>query len=197
MAGGIATRLNDNISKLMNAMEETIVGLCKRKLEAPAEASRCEIITWYRKIKLFVLEKFHRPTYVSVVNLYKDEKDKASGQPFGSIIIYVEKSTASSILNMMRLLPSTESMQVVDKESMRGFAVKGCGDLARAIAERVVVEMKGLGHAGLVMADPENITEPKNVLLPYNENVAEKYEFLFPVREKESVYVDIVMPIPA
>ncbi|MBF0217481.1 MAG: hypothetical protein HQL30_10860 [Candidatus Omnitrophica bacterium] len=197
MRGVTSARLNENISKLMNALEETIVGLCKRKLEAGAEASRCEIITWYRKMKLFVLEKFHKPTYVSVVNLYKSEREKASGSPFGIVITYVDKGTASSILNMMRLLPSTESMQVVDKESMRGFAVKGCGDLARSIAERVVAEMKGLGHEGLVMSDPENITEPKNVLLPYNENVTEKYEFLFPVREKESVYVDIVMPIPA
>ncbi len=196
MAGGQQLDLQAIATTLLGAAEKTFTTLCGKGLAGNTSLKKMDIITWRHKMKVFGWEKFHKPAYVSAIFFYKNEQEMKSKKPIGSILLYLERREAQSLLKSMGLKVADEN---IDFESSalteaEKTLLDTCGELCNIIAGGFKTELCSLGYPEFLISPPSNFVNDVDDL-PYNESVNIKHEMFIPIGEKEAVYIDVILPM--
>jgi len=182
---------------LLKAVEKTFTSRYGGNFEEPPVTKREDIITWYKKMKIFGWEKFHSPTYILIIYFYEDKAAMEKQDPVGDIIFYIERKSAYSILKSIGIEATDEGVDYDELESAGDKALADrCGELAKAAAEDIKTELASLGHPQMHMSDPVSFINEVPDGIPYNHQVLQKIELFCKIGEKkeEVVVFDIVFP---
>lgn len=180
---------------LMGSAEKTFTTLCGKNLSGSPKIRKVDIVTWYNKMKIFGWEKFHKPTYVSVIFFYSDQKNMEMQKPVGLIILYLERKEAYALLKTMGLEAVEEGIDYDVLESAGDKTLAdSCGELCNIIAGSFKTELCSFGYPEFIISPPSNYVNEVPDGVPYNQKITSKYEIFLPIGEKEIVYIDIVIP---
>jgi hypothetical protein len=192
--------MEKNLQEIAKALavsaERTVTALTGEELFGAPKARSVDLITWYGKMKVFGWEKFHCPTYISVIHFYKDKERLRAQRSAGLMLLYVERGEARRMLNSMGLEVRGEDINydAVDSPGDRLLA-DGCGELCNIIAGAFKTELCGFGYPELLLSPPLNFINDVPEGLPYNQKSLFKYEISLPIGEREIICIDVLIPV--
>ena len=135
----------------------------KQLVSKDPETFQKEIIEYESRMRVFGLEKFNGPCYLSVVNYYLTQGDLDAHKSCGTFILYLEEESTGKLLKSLGYSGFTDEDEdiVMDK----------CSEFCKILAENFKNELVPLGFRDLVISAP---TKHKNdvyegVEFPYSE----------------------------
>ena len=130
-----------------------------------------DIIEYESRMRVFGMEKFNAPCYISVVNFYPSQKDLEAHNACGALVLYLQLENADKLLKAL----GHRKFDDGDDEVMLGK----CGELSTAIAESFKNEIGSQGSRSLVPSAPLNYKNvvPEGVEFDYNEHKLQEVSF--------------------
>lgn len=150
----------------------------------PVIAQR-EIIEYDSRMRVFPMEKFNGPCYITVVNYYLTDQDLKNHNAYGAFVLYIEEECAGKLLKSL----GHKGFDEDDEETVLDI----CSEFCKLLASNYKNELKNLGYKDLVMSDPlkyHNVV-PEGVEFNYSEYV--KYELSFYLWKQKALVVDITL----
>jgi len=186
-------RQEEQLRTLVDALIEGVTGLFMERSEIafsrPPEVVLQDIVEYKGRMRVFGLEKFNTPIYVSTVNYYLNEKDMAGARAHGALAVFVEQEYIADLLKLLRYpeIDDTEEDAMLD----------ACGTLANIIAGRFKTEMMKLGLIKLEMSAFSNYRNSAPNGVAFNFKQRKKYEVSFFIKDKKRVILELTMgPVP-
>ena len=147
------------------------------------------IIEFMRRMRIFGMEKFNNPTFVSTINYYLNIKELKKRSVWGLIAIYVEQDNLASL---MRLLQYPQ----VDDEDAEGMK-DACGALCNLIGGQFRIDLLRHGYTNLEMSHFSSYLNRSTGGVEFYDKIREKYEINFYIKREKRLVVEIAMgPIP-
>ena len=149
------------------------------------ESVQRDIIEYDSRMRVFGMEKFNGPCFMSVINYYFSQEDLKNHKACGAFIFYVEESCAGKLLKAL-------GFKGFDDED-EAAVLKICGEFCEVLAGEYKNELSNVGYKDLVLSAPTNYHNvvPEGVEFSYDEYV--KYEMSFHLWKQKAVVVDITM----
>ena len=119
------------------------------------------IIEYKSRMRVFGMELFNGPCYISTVNYYLSEADKDERNPCGAFVLYIEEGCAARLLKALGYKGFNED----DDASMAA----ACGEACEMFADEYRGELIPLGYKDLIVSKSKN----------YHNNVLEGIEFSY------------------
>ncbi len=174
---------------LMGCVQETFEKMCHVSFSQTPEFHAKEIIEYDSRMRIFGLEKFNGPCYMSFLNFYFNQKDFEAKKCCGVMVLYIEEEAAEKLVRAL----GQSGLDAEDPE----IILDTCGEFCNVIAGQFKNELRSFGYMDLVISAPlkyHNII-PEGVDFPYSEH--KQYELMFYLWKQKVVVVDMVMaPVP-
>ena len=150
----------------------------------PAFVQR-EIIEYDSRMRVFGMEIFNGPCYISTVNYYFSETDAKGHNACGAFVLYLEESAAA------RLFKSLGFKNYNEDDDVKMMAT--AGELCQTLAEAFKKELSGLGYQDLIIGQPLNYHNfvPDGVEFSYDQYV--KCETSFTLWRQKVLVVDVTL----
>ncbi|MCA9401611.1 MAG: chemotaxis protein CheX, partial [Candidatus Omnitrophica bacterium] len=150
-------------TSIMSVVDETFKTMCNLSFTSEPKFGESEIIEYESRMRVFGLEKFNGPCYVTVINFFLDDKKLQQEDPCGTMVVYFEEDCASKILKALGYQIFNED----DEETV----MDNCGEFCNVIAGNFKNELVNLGYKELVINAPLKYRNdiPEGVIFPYDE----------------------------
>lgn len=187
---------------VMGAVQKTIKTMSSEKFTTEPRITKRSIIPWRGKMKLFPMEKFHVPAFISVVHYYINQEDERRERPFATLLLYVEMVYTYNFLKNMGIAVQGRQVDRYDEISEEDKLLADCvGELMNIIAGNCRGELKNVGYPEFIMSIPQNYVYeiPDGVTVPAK--IDDRYEFFFPIKHKgfdvtgDGIFLDVMMPL--
>lgn len=181
--------INDDLHKLATALTKLIVKFFKEnaavEFSNKPQLKREFIREFNKKMRIYGVEKFSAPTFVSTVNYYKNLEDLQNSRPLGVLIVYIIQDYVSSLL---------KSFNYPDIDDSDDNALKdACGTLCNVIAGRFKAEISSMGFIELEMSHFTNYLNTSLRGVDYCVDQPEKYEITFEIYRQKKLVVEMSM----
>ena len=143
------------------------------------------IIEFMRRMRVFGMEKFDSPTYISSINYYATLKDMQEHRALGVVIIYVEQDFVGKLLHLLQY-PNIDDD---DEDAIKD----ACGTLCNVIAGQFKSEIVNLGYIDVQMSHFTNYLNTAFNGVEFCSDIKEKYEISFNIQEKKRLVVEMTM----
>ena len=154
-------------------------------LTKESEFVQRDIIEYNSRMRVFGMEKFNGPCFISVINYYSSEVDLKAHKAGGAVVLYIEEGNAAKLLKAL-------GFKKFDEED-NDAVLKMCGEFCTLLAEDYKKELSSLGYKDLVLSAPSNYLNgvPEGVEFSYDQYV--KYEMSFYLWKQKTVVLDVTM----
>ncbi|MBF0522371.1 MAG: hypothetical protein HQL24_04855 [Candidatus Omnitrophica bacterium] len=133
-------------SIMTDAIANFIESKCNSKFSKPPDFSEHNIIEYASNMRVFGLEKFNSPCYVSYINFFLSTQELKNKNPIGALILFLDYQSAE------RLLKSLGYSQANEDEEDAFFDT--VGQLCETIASQFNNEIQNLGYKELAISKP-------------------------------------------
>ncbi|HBG60241.1 MAG: hypothetical protein A2Y03_05480 [Omnitrophica WOR_2 bacterium GWF2_38_59] len=171
--------------KLSEYVESTFEQLCKTSFIGEPEIIVKDIIEYKTRMRLFGLEKFNGPCYISAVNLYLNDNELKKDHALGAVILYIEESVASGLLKAT----GQKGIDCEDFDSITNYTGEFCSNIVSQFKNHLISS----GYTNIVMSAPSNHQDdiPLGVNFKFSEN---KYcELSFVLKKEPAIKVDFTI----
>src|SRR3989338_10183476 len=114
------------------------------EFSSPPRMKREFIKEFNKKMRIYGVEKFYTPTFVSTVNYYKNFEDLQNNKPIGLLVVYIPQDYVAQLLKLLKY-PEIEAS---DDNALKD----ACGTLCNVIAGRFKSEVSAMGFIELEMS---------------------------------------------
>ena len=143
------------------------------------------IIEFMRRMRVFGMEKFATPTFISTVNYYANPKDLQEHRALGAIIIYIEQGFVANLLRLLQYPMIDDNDDEVMKDA--------CGTLCNVIAGQFKAEIAKLGFIELEMSHFSNYRNTAFHGVEFSSSQRQKYELSFDIQDRKRLVVEMTM----
>jgi hypothetical protein len=151
---------------------------------------RKEVIEYQSRMRVFGLEKFNGPCYISSISLYLTERHLQKQKPCGTVVVYVEPEYAVRFLAALGFKNQGEDEE---DPTFEATIIDNCGEIANLIVGSYKNELANLGMKNLVISAPlsrkDSIEE--GVEFPYSQYYY--HELKYTHKKTTVLVVDCVM----
>jgi hypothetical protein len=154
---------------IIDMVEDTFNKLLHVSPTTGAVASERDIIEFGGRMRLFPMEKFNGPAYVSTVNFYRSQKDMADSFAAGTFALFVKEDAAERLVKAF----GRSAKDAEDEASVMGICAELCGILAGNLKN----EMASHGYMELIVSAP----------LRYKNSVPEGVQFDYDLFKKQEI----------
>ncbi len=177
---------NDPIIKIvMKAVEETCETMASAIFSQDPEFEEKDIIEYESRMRVFGLQKFNGPCFISVINFYADKSKFDSKDTCGTMVFYVEEVYARELLKAL----GQTGFDDEDEE----FVMDNCGEIHNVISGKTKNDIKNEGYGELIISAPLKYRNdvPEGVEFNYNEEKLTEMSFF--IKKKKVLVVDFVL----
>ncbi len=172
----------------MRVVESTIQQMCNLTFSQSPQSVPRDIIEYDSRMRIFGMEIFNGPCYISVVNYYLTPKHLEDHDACGAFVLYLEEKVAGQLLKaLFKGFDDDEESVMLDT----------CGQFCHILGENFKNEISKQGYLDLSMSAPQNYRNncPEGVEFHYDEYI--KYETSFYFWKEKAMAVDITLsPVP-
>lgn len=144
-----------------------------------------DIIEYESRMRVFGLEKFNGPCYVSSISYYSSQKHQEAHDACGTMNLFMEEGAAGKILKTLGYTGFDD-----EDETM---VLDNCGEFCNVLAGNFKNGLTNLGYKDLYLSAPikEKNNLSKGAEFPFSQYIY--YETEFYLWKQKAVVVDIVM----
>ncbi len=183
---------DENFEELFN-LAINLAGVVKNMFKKRGElALSCEpviekkdIVEFMHRMRVFGMEKFETPTFISSVNYYKSVKDLEEHKALGTVIVYVEQEFVGKLLRYLQYPIIDED----DEDELKD----ACGTLCNVIAGQFKAEVAKLGYIELQMSHFSSYRNSAFLGVEFASQQREKYEISFFLQDKKRLVIELTM----
>ena len=152
----------------------------------PVEMKRSRIIEFMQRMRVYGIDKFEAPTFVSTVNFYANLKDMEKHKALGVLVLYIEQDYVKRLLNMLQYPDIPD-----DDEELKD----ACGTLCNVIAGQFKIEISSLGggYQALEMSHFSNYRNSALRGVEFNSKQMDKIEISFTIRDQKRLVLEFSM----
>ncbi|MBU0468531.1 MAG: hypothetical protein KKF78_06910 [Candidatus Omnitrophica bacterium] len=171
--------------KLMVCVESTFMQMCNTSFIGDPQITEKDIIEYQSRMRIFGLEKFNGPCYISVINLYLNDDQLKKDRPIGAVLLYIEESVATSLLKAT----GQKGLDCEDFDSITNYT----GEFCSSIVGQFKTELKSLGYSDIATSAPSNYQDdiPGGVNFKFSQQ--KFYELSFVLKKEPAVIVDVTL----
>lgn len=177
----------EKISKqIVTSVQQSLSERSSVAFSKDPETAVADIIEFDSRMRLFGLEKFNGPCYLSCVQYYTSQEAKTNKDAAGAIVVYFNSLFASRLLKTLGYREFNES----DEETV----IQSCSEFASVIAQNFSSQLRGLGYPNLVVSDPIKAKNdiPEGIEFDYSQNSYAKASFY--IWKEKILAVDVTLP---
>ena len=182
----------DQLNNLAVILAGSIIKLFESRgvrFSARPKFEKKPIVEFMRRMRIFGMEKFDNPTYISIVNFYLNTKQMKQRAVWGLVAIYIEQDYMEKLLRDLQY-PVVDSEDVEDMKD-------ACGAVCNIIAGQFRAEILDLGFANLEMSHFSSYLNNAQSGVEFYNNVREKFEIGFFIKGEKRLVAELTMgPIP-
>lgn len=164
---GMGTSLDPQViaTTVMGAVSNVITTMCHQEFTQEPKFREKEIIEYNSRMRVFGLEKFNGPSYISSVNLYRNNGShdiQNVDDVLGTMVLYLEPEAAQKIIKSL-------GMEInVNDENM---ILDNCGEFCNLVAGQYKNKIMEMGYEDLILSAPTNFINdvPGGVRFCYDE----------------------------
>ncbi len=154
----------------------------------PAIVQR-DIIEYDSRMRVFPLEKFNGPAYVSYVNLYLSEKELQANNAAGAFVLFVKEDIAEKLLKAF-------GRSLKDGED-EGVLMEHVGKFCHVLVEGLLKELTGLGYTNLFLSTSFQARNSVPEGVPFDYELYVKQEITFTFWNQKCIVVEACLgPVP-
>jgi len=154
-------------------------------LSRDPQMTKLAIVEFKKHMRVSSLEKFDATTYISAINFYVNEKDKADGKTLGSLIIYVTEEYVPYLLKKLGYPDIEDEDEQVLEDA--------CGAFCNIIAAKFKSGLTQLGYIEPVMSHFMSYRNQAPGGLEFDRRQKELYEITFDIKDEKRLIVDLTM----
>ena len=159
------------------------------KLSTKPMLEKKPIIEFMRRMRVFGMEKFPNPTYISTINFYLSKKDLEKQTTIGVVALYIEQEFMDKLIKMLQYPQIDED----DEEQVKD----ACGAICNLICGQFKADLSLMGYWNLEMSFFSSYRNSALMGIPFYFRVLEKYELSFYIKGEKRLVMEISMgPIP-
>lgn len=186
------TKIDDNPEQLFTlaiSLADVVKHMFRKtgrtELSGDPLVQRKPVIEYMHRMRVFGMEKFETPTFISSVNYYLTEKDLYEHKTLGTVIIYVEQDYVGRLLRILQYPVIDED----DEDALKD----ACGTLCNVIAGQFKAEIVNLGYVDLHMSHFSSFRNSAFEGIEFNSFQKEKYEISFFIGQIKRLVVEVTM----
>ncbi len=178
-------------SLIEKTLIETITASFKSKsnlnFSQDPDSSEKNVIEYNSRMRVFGLEKFDGPCFLSAVSFYASQKHLEDHDPCGVIVVFLDEEA------VLKIMKGFGNMTRADDEET---LMVGCGEFCKLIAGDFQNAIGSLGYRNLVVSSPINYKNdaPEGIEFPYSEY--KFHEANFYLWKKKTMVVNVVLAPP-
>lgn len=174
---------------MMGCVQETFEKMCNVSLSKAPEFNEKEIIEYDGRMRVFGLEKFDGPCYISAINFYVDKKHFEEKDSSGVVVLYIEEEAAEKLGKAM----GQSEADLEDEE----VVLDTCGEFCNVVVGQFKNELRALGYIDLIISAPIKHKNDISEGVDFQYSEKKLYELNFHVWKRKLIVVDITMaPVP-
>lgn len=169
----------------INIVESTMQQMGNLQFSKPPESVERKIIEYHSRMRVFGMEIFNAPCYISVINYYLSDRHQKNHDSCGAFVLYIEEENAGKLLKTL----GYKGLDETDPAAMS----EACGELGNVLGGNFKNEMAKLSGVSLITSAPANYhnTVPEGAEFHFGEYV--KYETSFHIWKQKLLAVDVTM----
>jgi hypothetical protein len=154
-------------------LQSAIASMGNVSFSKPPEFSEHNLIEYASRMRVFGLEKFGLPCYISYVNFFLSPEASKKDMPVGTLIIFIEHNNAT------RLLKSLGYPNINEDEE--GTILEKAGEFCVAMANQFKTSIASNGYKELTVSTPLTFKNdiPEGVPFDYNEKKYYQLDLFF------------------
>ncbi len=167
---------------IIDVVEDTFDKLLHVTPASGAVANEKNIIEFGGRMRLFPMEKFNGPAYVSIVNFYRTSKDMADHFAAGTFVLFVKEDAAEKLVKAF----GRSSKEAEDETAVMGICAELCGILSGNLKNAMVKH----GYPELVVGEPLKYKNSIPEGAQFDYDLFKKQEIIFSYWKDKSVIVE-------
>ena len=156
---------------IMGVVASTFEKMLHIKASVAPVATEKDIIEFDSRMRLFPMEKFNGPCFVSVVNYYLSQKDLEDQRAIGTFIFYIKEDVAEKLLRAFN-----RSIKDAEHEDVLMDVVS---EMASILAGNVKNELAANGYIDLVASPAHKHKNHVSDGVLFDYNLYQKQEIAF------------------
>ena len=175
---GSATKLSECIASVFEQK-------CKTEFIGTPEIVEKDLIEYNSHMRVFGLEKFNGPCYISAINLFKNDEDLKKNRSIGAVILYIEETTASDLIKAM----GQKGVDHEDIDTITSYT----GEFCKTIVDQFKNNLNSLGYNNIISSEPFNYQDdiPGGVNFSFKESKFSELSFV--VNKEPAIKVDLTI----
>jgi len=171
------------------SLQNSVASMGSANFSKPPEFSEHELIEYESRMRVFGLEKFGLPCYISYVNFFLPQADIKKDMPIGTFLVFLEHNNAVRLLKSLGYTHINED----EDETILGKT----GEFCVAMAKQLKTTLTQKGYKELTISDPLNYKNdiPEGVPFYYHEEKCYQLDFFF-WKQKNLIFNLILGPVP-
>lgn len=151
----------------------------------PPQLQREYIREFNQKMRIYGVDKFSMPTFVSSVNYFKTFEDLTNNKPLGVLVVYIPQDYVSRLLTLLHYPDVDEKDDNALKDA--------CGTFANVIAGQFKSAVSSMGFIELEMSHFTNYLNTSLKGVDYCIEQREKYEIAFELYGQKRLVIEMSM----
>lgn len=148
----------------------------------PATVAK-DIIEYNSRLRTPGLSKFNEPSLVASVSFYSSEQAEKSGDANGSLVFYIEESSAAKFLKALGHKGFSDDDEAVMLEK--------CGEFCHLVAEEFKKNLADMGAGTLVLSKPVSGRNEITGGVPFDYSEYKYLEFSFFLWKQKTLVFDL------
>lgn len=170
---------------VMGIVENVFNEMLHVKFSAEPVATEKDIIEFDSRMRLFPMEKFNGPCFVSVINFYLSQKDLSDERAIGTFIFFIKEDFTERLLRAFN-----RSIKDAEHEDILLDIV---GEMSNILAGNVKNELAALGYIDLTMSAPFKYKNHVPEGAQFDYNLFKKHEIVFSFWGHKCIVVEVCM----
>jgi hypothetical protein len=159
-------------TSIVNVVKDTFDKMAHVKMTAEPVIAERDIIEYDGNMRLFPMEKFNGPCFISYVNFYLSPTDlTAHRRAVGTFVVYIKEDIIEKVLKAFgRSIKDAEHEEVV---------LSICGELCNLLAGNLKNDLAQAKYVDFFISEPSNFKNHVSAGAPFDYNLYTKQECIF------------------
>lgn len=170
---------------VMGVLESTFDKMLHVKFGAEPVVVEKDIIEFDSRMRLFPMEKFNGPCFVSIINYYLSTKDFKDERAVGTFVFYIKEDYSDRLLRAF-------NRSIKDSEH-EDILLDIVGELTNILAGNVKNELTAIGYIDLTMSAPFKYHNHVPDGAQFDYDLYKKQEITFTFWGQKCIVVEVCM----
>ena len=173
-------------TSVLGVVEDTFEKMVHAKCSAPPVVTERDIIEYDGNMRVFPLEKFNAPCYVTYVNFFLNDADlKAERNVIGTFVFFVKEEVAEKLLRAFN-----HSLKDAENEDV---LTDICGEMCNILTGNIKNELTDIKYVELSMSVPYKFKNHIPAGVPFDYHLFTKHEFVFSFWGQKCIVIEACM----